>query len=161
MTPITEMKQLLYDELQLIVRTSTALLRRIRPEEWSYKPVPQMRTLGELAQHLALVPATDLLILKEEREGVIRELEGEYANVTDADKLAAVLEQGVTDLKAYMDALSEDDFLHKATRPFYLDHGSVQAKWLIEVVTHAQHHRAQLFTYLKQLGHEVSMFDLY
>ncbi|WP_370733829.1 DinB family protein [Paenibacillus dakarensis] len=37
----------------------------------------------------------------------------------------------------------------------------MQAKWLIEIVTHAQHHRAQMFNYLKTLGYQVSMFDLY
>ncbi|WP_327204754.1 DinB family protein [Paenibacillus sp. DMB20] len=29
------------------------------------------------------------------------------------------------------------------------------------MVTHAQHHRAQTFNYMKTLGYEVNMFDLY
>ncbi len=60
-----------------------------------------------------------------------------------------------------MSGLSEHDFLHKQSKPFYMEHGSTQAKWLVEIVTHAFHHRAQLFTYLKESGLAITMFDLY
>lgn len=60
-----------------------------------------------------------------------------------------------------MNGLTDEEFMQKTTQPFYLEHGSTQAKWLIEIVTHAQHHRAQMFNYLKAQGYEVSMFDLY
>lgn len=160
MNGVVTMKSLLYDELRLIVRTTSGLLRKIRPEDWSYKPVPTMRTLQELAEHLALVPGTDLLILKEQPETVVREYEAIYVKA-DAERLITAMEQGLRDLIAYMDGLTEEQFLTQLSTPFYLEHGSSQAKWLVEIVTHAQHHRAQLFSYLKQLGHEVSMFDLY
>lgn len=161
MSDLREMKNLLYEEMDLIIRTTSALIRRIQPEQWDYKPVQQMRSLKELVQHLVLVPAVDLLILQENAAEVIRGVEKTYEELTDAEKLVSLLEQGTADLKKYMDSLTDDQFLHHSTRPFYHEYGSVQAKWLIEIVTHAQHHRAQLFTYLKQLGHEVTMFDLY
>ncbi|WP_371268621.1 DinB family protein [Bacillus licheniformis] len=49
----------------------------------------------------------------------------------------------------------------KKTKPFYLDEGMTQSRWLTETLTHIFHHRAQLFNYLKQLGYDVNMFDLY
>jgi len=33
--------------------------------------------------------------------------------------------------------------------------------WLLDIITHSYHHRAQLFTYLKQLGLPVDMATLY
>ncbi|MFB9275384.1 hypothetical protein [Cohnella cellulosilytica] len=72
----------------------------------------------------------------------------------DADKLAAWMASGQADLKRYMEGLPDEDFLRKKTKPFYLEHGSVQAKWLIEIVTPAQHHRGQMFNYMKVLGCE-------
>lgn len=161
MEGVKAMKELLFEELALIVRTSSALMRRIGKDEWEDQPIPQMRPMKELVQHLALVPSVDLLILQESTEAEVRKVEAAYAEVTDSEKLIGAMEQGKRDLKKYMDNLSDEQFLHMLTRPFYMEHGSVQAKWLVEIVTHAQHHRAHLFMYLKQLGHEVNMFDLY
>ncbi|WP_338463001.1 hypothetical protein V5G20_00985 [Brevibacillus borstelensis] len=79
MNAVNEIKGLLFEELELIVRTTSNLIRRIEQDQWEYKPTDQMRTLREL----------------------------------------------------------------------------------VEIATHAQHHRSQLFTYLKLLGHDVNMFDLY
>ncbi|USG65857.1 DinB family protein [Brevibacillus ruminantium] len=156
-----EMKALLFEELDLIVRTTAGLVRRIPSDQWEYRPIEQMRTLRELVEHLVAVPSVDLLILQEKTEADIRQLEAKIAELPDQEALIEQMVTGTNDLKAYMEGLSDEDFLQKKTKPFYLEHGTVQAKWLIEIVTHAQHHRAQLFTYLKQLGHEVNMFDLY
>jgi len=162
MNELKEMKHLLFEELELIIRTSSHLFAKIKAEHWAYRPAANMRNLLELAEHLAGVPSVDLLILQESTQEEVRQLESRIeADGGDSDKLAAWMASGTADLKRYMDSLSDEDFLRKKTKPFYLEHGSAQAKWLIEIVTHAQHHRGQMFNYLKVLGYEISMFDLY
>ncbi|WP_138755576.1 DinB family protein [Paenibacillus sinopodophylli] len=161
MPPVNEVKALLLEELEHIVKTSTNLIRKISPEHWSFRPHANMRSLLELTEHLVSVPSSDLLILQENSEDVIRKLEADIAADSDIERLVSWMSTGLQEVKAYMQSLSEDDFLHKITTPFYLEHGTVQAKWLVEITTHAQHHRAQLFTYLKMQGYEVNMFDLY
>lgn len=162
MSQLVEMKQLLFEELEHIVKTSSNLIMKISDKDWDYRPASNMRSLLELVHHLVSVPGADLLIMREKPEEEVRQLEGAIAaDGGDKDKLIAWMNKGLADLKSYMDGLSDDDFLHKKTTPFYLEHGSAQAKWLIEVVTHAQHHRAQMFNYLRAQGYEVSMFDLY
>lgn len=162
MSHLVEMKQLLFEELEHIVKTSSNLIMKISDKDWDYRPASNMRTLLELVHHLVSVPGTDLLIMQEKPEEEVRQLEGAIAaDGGDKDKLIAWMNKGLADLRSYMNGLTDDDFLHKKTKPFYLEHGSAQAKWLIEVVTHAQHHRAQMFNYLKAQGYEVSMFDLY
>ncbi len=162
MSELREMKGLLFEELELIVRTTSNLLGKIKSEHWEHRPAANMRSLLELAQHLAGVTSVDLLILKEASREQVRELEVRIeADGGDADKLAAWMSSGLADLKTYMESLSDEDFLRKKTKPFYLDHASAQAKWLIEIVTHAQHHRGQMFNYMKVLGYEISMSDLY
>lgn len=161
MSAVNEVKHLLFEELELIVRTSSNLIRKISPEHFDYKPADNMRTLKELVQHLVSVPSVDLLILQEKSEPEIRALEAEINADTDHEALIRWMTSGMADVKHYMEELPEEQFLHKATKPFYLEHGSVQAKWLIEIVTHAQHHRAQMFNHMKTLGYEVNMFDLY
>ena len=157
-----ELKELLFEELELIVRTTAGLVRKISPQDWEFKPRENMRTIRELVSHLVAIPAVDLLILQENSQDDVRALEATFDQEHDPEVLLDRMQQGLRDLRAYMENLSEEDFLHKKTTPFYLpDHGVAQAKWLIEITTHAQHHRGQLFTYLKTLGYEINMFDLY
>ncbi|EFU42240.1 DinB family protein [Paenibacillus vortex V453] len=162
MSDLKEMKQLLFEELEHIVKTTSNLIAKISAEDWDYKPAHNMRSLQELVHHLVSVPAADLLILQENSEEQIRELEASIAaDGGDKDKLMAWMNRGLADVKSYMSGLTDEEFMQKKTKPFYLEHGSTQAKWLIEIVTHAQHHRAQMFNYLKAQGYEVNMFDLY
>ncbi|GAB6929075.1 hypothetical protein JCM10914A_30580 [Paenibacillus sp. JCM 10914] len=162
MNDLNGLKQLLFEELELIVRTTTNLIHKIQDEHWGYRPAENMRTLQELVHHLVSVPATDLLILQEKSEAEIRELEASInADGVEKDKLINWMTSGLADVKSYMSSLTDEEFMQKKTKPFYLEHGSSQAKWLIEIVTHAQHHRAQMFNYLKEQGYEVNMFDLY
>lgn len=161
MSDVKTIKELLFDELNLIFRTTSGLVQRIQDDQWDYRPKEEMRNLKQLVQHLVLVPTQDLLILQESDEQKVYQAAEEIADETNVDKLISVMRKGLEDLREYMNGLSDRDFLEKATRPFYHDHASVQAKWLIEIVTHAMHHRAQVFTYMKQLGHDISMADLY
>ncbi|CAM3293637.1 DinB family protein [Brevibacillus invocatus] len=156
-----EMKKYLFEELALITNTTAGLIRKISAEDWTYRPRENMRCLLELVQHLVAIPAVDLLILQEKSQDEVRSLEDVFARDRDPESLINRMTQDLDELKAYMEALSDEDFLYKKTTPFYLPHGTEQAKWLIEIVTHAQHHRAQLFTYLKTKGYDVNMFDLY
>jgi uncharacterized damage-inducible protein DinB len=154
------MRQLLLEELSVAVRTTKGLVNKIKPEHWNYRPKENMRTLLELVHHLVLIPATDFAILQEKSGDEVKDIENAL-NTTDPQQLCKVLEEGFEALKTYMLGLSDSDFLLKATKPFYLDHASVQAKWLIEIVTHAFHHRSQLYNYLKQLGYPLQFFELY
>ena len=162
MSAVAEMKELLFEELALIVRTSVKLIGRVEEKHWNYKPQANMRSLEELVHHLVAIPTVDLLILQENTRETVAQKESEVAaEGNNKEALSAVLDKGMTDLRAYMEGLSEEDFLHKETTPFYIDHPTKQAKWMIEIVTHMQHHRAQLFQYVKALGYDVNMFDLY
>ncbi|SFD75672.1 DinB family protein [Fictibacillus sp. FJAT-27399] len=161
MQGINELKEMLLEELELIVRTSTNLIGKISPNHLDYRPRENMRSLHELVLHLVSVPSTDLLILQEKSEEEVRELESEVASDHEPEQWIVRMKNGLQDVRSYMEQMPDEEFLQKKTKPFYLDHGTVQAKWLIEIVTHAQHHRAQLFNYLKEQGYDVNMFNLY
>lgn len=161
---VQRMKAMLFEELENIVRTSRKLMERIQEEEWSYRPQQRdnMNTVQELVCHLAAIPSTDLMILQEHTEAEVVQLEDEFRALgADAGKLGERMSAGLDSLRSYMEALPDEEFLSRRTTPFYIDHPTAQAKWLIEITTHLQHHRAQLFNYLKELGHPVNMFDLY
>ncbi|USG67832.1 DinB family protein [Brevibacillus ruminantium] len=151
----------LLNELETGVRTGEALIRRIRPEDWSYRPQDDMRSLLELVHHLVLIPASDFAIMQEKSEQEVSAVEQSLSGIDDPEQLAASLRKNFEIYKDYIVSLSEEDYLHRSTKAFYLEQGYVQVKWQIETVTHLFHHRSQLYNYLKQLGHEVSFFMLY
>lgn len=150
----------LLEEFYIVVRTTNNLLKKADPSVYDFRPADNMRSFLELANHLVQIPHIDLAILQEKSEKEIRELEKKLSAENVAE-LTHVLDEGYHLLKSYFLSLSEEDFLNKETKAFYAEKGMSQAKWLVEIVTHAFHHRAQLFTYLKQTKHEVNMFDLY
>lgn len=151
----------LLDELELGVRTSERLIGRIRPEDWTFRPKENMRDLLELTHHLVSVPASDLAILQEKTHPEVQQTETALAGISDPEALAGRMRANYETLRQYMLSLSEDELLNKATKAFYLDHGTPQIKWLIEIVTHVFHHRSQLYNYMKQAGHALDFTLLY
>ncbi len=161
MSGVMHIRDHLLEELELSVRTSEALILRIKPEEWAYQPQENMRNLLQLVHHLVSIPASDLAILQESTQQEVEKIETSVAEMTDPEELANRFHSNYEALKQYMITLTEDELLNKSTQAFYLEQGSVQIKWLIEIVTHTFHHRSQLYNYLKQQGHELQFFMLY
>lgn len=154
---------LLFEELELAVRTSKKLILKINDDQWNYRPKENMRSLKELVHHLVSIPLADLTcLLLEKSEEEYRQIETDILDCNQPEILGNLMEQNYQKLKVYIDSLSEDDLMNKRTKPFYYENeGYVQLKWLMEIVTHTYHHRAQLFNYLKQVDHDINMFDLY
>jgi uncharacterized damage-inducible protein DinB len=160
MNAAVSITETLLDEFYVIVRTTNHLLKKADSSVYEYRPAENMRSFMELANHLVQIPHVDLAILQEKSEKDIRKIEKKLSAKNPAEQ-SHVLEEGYHLLKSYFLSLSEEDFLYKETKAFYAEKGMTQAKWLVEIVTHAFHHRGQLFTYLKQTNHDVNMFDLY
>ncbi len=135
---------------------------KVKESDWSYRPADRMRSLKELASHLTTaIPEADMAIMQEKEEAAISRIEKKYSALQSADQMAEAMQKGFAAFQTYMTSLSDEEFLTKKTKPFYLDEGMTQSRWLTETLTHVFHHRAQLFNYLKQLGYDVNMFDLY
>ncbi|UUZ81253.1 DinB family protein [Paenibacillus sp. P26] len=159
---ISHIRDLLFDEMGLVLTTTCELISKIKDDQWDFRPHPNMRSLIELAQHLVQVPELELAILQEKPKEEIRNLPIRVTSLRDPAALSDVMHQGVQSLKGYMTSLNETDLLYKKTAPFFSkQHPVEQVKWLMEITTHLYHHRGQLFTYMKQLGIPVSMLDLY
>ncbi|MBD3919846.1 DinB family protein [Paenibacillus sp. PR3] len=161
MSEVFSIRDHLLHEFEHGVMTSQRLIRLIKPEQWSYRPQNNMRTLQELAHHLVMLPATDLAIMQEKQGPAFERIEGDIRSVTDCEQLCELMQTSFEAFRNHMLMLSEQDLLNLSTKAFYAEHGSLQIRWLIETLTHLFHHRAQLFNYLKQLGHDINMFILY
>lgn len=161
MSEALQIRDHLLNELETGVRTGEALIRLIRPEDWNYRPQDNMRSLPELVHHLAMVPRSDLAIMREASAEEVGAIEGSLEAERDPEKLAAALRESFDLYKAHIVSLSADELLNRVTKAFYAEEGHKQIQWQIETLTHLFHHRSQLYNYLKQLGHELHFSMLY
>ena len=155
------LQDIMFEEIELCVRTTQNLLLHIKDTDWDYRPAENMRTLRELVIHLVSIPATDLYILKEEPLEKVRELENKYSQLQTPTDMGVVFEEGYHALYEYMTSLSEEELFTKKTKAFYMEDGHTQIQWLAEIQSHVFHHRGQFYNYLKQLQYDVTMADLY
>ncbi len=161
MSQTKALQHVMFQEIELAIRTTQNLLLKIKENDWDYRPTDNMRTLKELAIHLVSIPATDLAILKEEPIEKVQEIEDHYRQLQTATDMGVVFEEGYHALREYMESLSEEEFFTLKTKAFYMEDGHTQAEWLSEIQSHVFHHRGQFYNYLKQLEYDVTMADLY
>ncbi|OWA35458.1 damage-inducible protein DinB [Saccharibacillus sp. O16] len=161
MSEALQIRDHLLNELETGVRTTEALVRRIRLEDWDYRPQDNMRSLPELVHHLVMVPRSDLAIMQEASAEEVGSIESSLGAERDPEKLAAVMRESFELYKAHIISLSAEDLLNRVTKAFYAESGHKQIQWQIETLTHLFHHRSQLYNYLKQLGHELHFSMLY
>ena len=139
---------------------SVLRLFSLMPEEkLEWRPVESMRTLLEVANHLAQIPSVDLAILNGAPHAEVQELERALFKTSPAG-LGPLWEGGLERLEQFYIALSPGEYAGGIGRAFY-GHEATYPEWLLEIITHGYHHRSQLFTYLKILGAPVDMSTLY
>jgi len=149
----------LLEELRKITENCCRLLSLAREEHLDYRPQEGMRSLRELANHLAQVPAVDLTILKGATEKEVQEAERSLDR-SDPAGWQEVLRDGQKELYRYIERLSLDEYENNSGTAFY-GRTQTNAQWLLEIITHLYHHRAQFFMYLKLNGYDVSTKTLY
>jgi uncharacterized damage-inducible protein DinB len=157
---------MLLTELEFICRNCARLCGLIEPGDYRFRPagaegvdLGKMRNTLELANHLAQLPSIDLAIIRAVGEEDVQRLERELWR-EDAQALKGILREGYEELHRFMEKLTISEFETGSATAFY---GRTQtyAQWLLEVITHLYHHRAQLYTYLKLAGAPVDMRMLY
>lgn len=152
-------RSLLLSELERIVGNCCRFFELVKAEHNAWRPREGIRSLVELANHLAQVPGVDLRIMKGTKEEELIELERKLAR-DDGTGWAAVMREGAEDLSRFVQHLSLDQFENGSGTAYY-GRTQTHAQWLLEAITHIYHHRSQLFLYLKLNGYEVSTRTLY
>ncbi|MFB1051863.1 DinB family protein [Paraliobacillus sp. JSM ZJ581] len=161
MNTVDILRNQLLSELEIGIRSMEGLLGKVQVKDWEYQPADNMRSLKDLAKHIVSIPEVDLHIFQGKDGDTVKKIEEKYDRLESAEEMINAMHHGFKAYKTYILSLSEEDLLLKKTTPFYLEEGEIQAHWFVEEVSHLFHHRGQFFNYLKQLGYDVTMFDLY
>lgn len=69
----------------------------------------------------------DLHLWQEKDQIIIQSLEASYEQLELTEAMIEAMHKGFQQYKTYMVSLSDEDFLTKKTKPFYLENGKIQA----------------------------------
>jgi uncharacterized damage-inducible protein DinB len=144
---------LLLAELERVARNCCTLLRTVNPDDFGFQPQDNMRKLIEVANCLAQIPLVDLRIISGAKEKEIQDFEAELWS-EDAEDWCAMLREGYAESRQYFETLTFDNYENGSATAFY-GRTQTNAKWLLEMIAHLYHDRAQLFLYLKLLDYPV------
>ncbi|MEH6938544.1 DinB family protein [Bacillus sp. JJ664] len=127
-------------------------------EDLHYRPVENKKSIGELIQHLCELMAADMLI----SNGATKiEMETFYESVKchSIVELKALLLRGREQLINTYRLYNEEDLMQKKSSYWGVEY--TRFEWLLEILVHFTHHRAQLHTLvvLKNSDMQVSLFE--
>ena len=127
-------------------------LERVPFEKADWKPHPKSSSLGELAAHLADIPAWVDVTLNQD----VFEMEGPYepARAGSVEELLEIFDRNVAAARQVLEGVSHDDLMATWSMKqggeivFSMPKIAVLRAFIIK---HAVHHRAQLGVYLRLL----------
>ncbi|MFW9800284.1 MAG: hypothetical protein ACFFD9_07605 [Candidatus Thorarchaeota archaeon] len=155
--------KVLMDNLRHEAKQARVVLETAGGVELDFVPSEGMRTLRELANHLAQIPKNDPMVYSAEikdDEG-IQEMEKKLWR-DELAEMTKVLDEGMDEAEARFVGMSDADFLDKKLKPFY-EEGPAKnwAYYLPEMIAHIVMHKMQLWMYLKLAGANVDMHTYY
>lgn len=147
MTPFT-------DELEQEARITSRVLERVPEDKLTWKPHPKSMTLGQLALHMATIPARIAGITTPDIFELDPTAFGKSPQPADRAEIMKAFEASLAAAKAYLDGLSSE----KAEAVWQVRAGERQImamprKWALRSImfNHLYHHRGQLSVYLRLL----------
>jgi hypothetical protein len=153
----------LLDTFEEEAKQARCVLNVIKDPQVQYTPMKGMRTLSELANHLAQIPHLDPLFFNGEitdfDKARAREEKLNRENISD---ICAIFDEGIKLVQKRFSGMSEAAFFSKNLKAFY-EKGPKRswAHYLPEIITHIAMHKMQLWMYLKLAGAPVNMMTYY
>ncbi len=139
------------------------VLTSVKDVDMQFTPMDSLRTLVELANHLAQIPLLDFNCYTKKFQDFeqVHEMEQQLKS-EDIEGMLKVFDKGIEIIKEHISALSNDQALEENLRA--IDEQGPNRNWahyLPEIATHLAMHKMQLWMYLKLAGVPVSMSTYY
>lgn len=134
-------------QLQVAVHSTIQILDQLTEEDLALQPIAGKRSIRDQLAHMALICQADLLISGEASQAEMEAFYGKHELAT-RDEIRRTLLEGQQELAATYMAYTEQELGEKAVA--YWGVAYTRYEWLLEIVVHMYHHRAQLYTILTE-----------
>lgn len=139
--------QAVIHQLQIAVKTVLDMYEVMEEESLDQKPIPEKRSIRELSSHLSILMKADLLIMEgNSKEG----MNLFYKNSTPhtIEEMKKVLVSGFEDLSQKYQSYSIEEL--NEIKASYWGVPYSRFEWLLQIMAHFYHHRAQLHMFLSE-----------
>lgn len=154
MTTTMTLAASLLQELEMEAATTRRVLERIPDDQLSWRPAAKSRTLGELAQHIAVNPGSVCSMAAQNPAGMPDFKTADPVPTTTAE-LLTTLDTSMAQARRLLGAMSDSDLL-ETWRMTVGGHDVMvmprMALMRAVLLNHWYHHRGQLSVYLRQVG---------
>jgi len=141
-------------ELDQEAKITSRVLGRVPEDKLTWKPHPKSMTLGQLALHTAMIPATVAGITANDTYELNPAQFGNAPQPASVAEIAKAFEDGLLAAKSYLEGLSGE----KVEAIWHVKTGgrevmAMPRKWALRSImfNHLYHHRGQLSVYLRLL----------
>lgn len=136
-----------FHQIQFTINSIKGLIEILDESDFQIAPIEGKRTVGELVSHLAILCKADLQIIE---QATIEEMDAFYERYTVNGKkeMLQQLNEGYEELVWFYENLT--DTFNRTTSYWGTNYSYFE--WLLEVLAHLNHHRAQLHLYIILLG---------
>jgi uncharacterized damage-inducible protein DinB len=140
-------------ELEMEARQTKRMLAQVPMDKLGWKPHPKSMSMGQLALHVASIPARISKLLSQSEIQAPKNFE--HPSALPGDNLAAILDDSVAQAKTFLNSL--DDETMKSMSRITKDGREIMSGARMGFIraimlNHWYHHRGQMVVYLRSLG---------
>ncbi|MEK4651786.1 DinB family protein [Niallia sp. FSL W8-0954] len=133
------------NQIEIALKTTIEMVETIEEADSQQRPDDNKRSIGELLEHIAVICKADLLISNGATQKEMDEYYSSVALLNMQDIKNAIADNYKTLKDIYMN-LTEIELQERTTSYWGVTYSRYE--WLLEIVAHIYHHRAQLHTLL-------------
>lgn len=146
------------NQIEYAVKTVVKMIDEIDLDDLNFRPISNKKSIGELVQHLCELIEGDLLISK----GATKDEMNTFYSLSKAnslDEMKNLLMRGFNFIKIEYLRMDEENLMKVVTSYWGVKY--TRFEWLLEILVHFTHHRAQLHTLMvhKNNDFNISLFE--
>ncbi|MEB2294530.1 DinB family protein [Priestia megaterium] len=145
-------------QLDVTVRSTITIINQLEEKDLGVRPIKDKRSIGEILEHMTLIPQADYLILNGASEEEMKDFYSQFT-IQTLPEIKQNLLKAFEFLKVHVTEYREEQIFEKTTSYWGTEY--TRYEWILEIVAHMYHHRGQLYTMLNYCGKnlEVKLFE--
>ncbi|MCA0985018.1 DinB family protein [Halobacillus yeomjeoni] len=134
-----------FHQIEIVIASISEMIGQLEEEDLSLRPTKGKRSVGELLEHIALIPAADGKIIEEASK---EEMESFYKSMhlENKNEILDHLFEHFSILKTQYENYTEEDLQSETTSWWGVTY--TRYEWLLQIAAHMYHHRGQLHAML-------------
>ncbi|WJE16066.1 DinB family protein [Halobacillus sp. ACCC02827] len=134
-----------FHQLEIVIASISEMVGQLSEDDLKLRPTEGKYSIGELLEHIAVIPAADGAIIEERSKD---EMEQFYESISLKKKedILEKLFEHFSQLKFQFELYTEEHLYTETTSWWGVSH--TRFEWLLQIIAHMYHHRGQLHAML-------------